>query len=575
MLPKKHTPTSPEEGGLAVAPCPRQPGQRALRAGADRRRRLRGDHLRGGLLRGAGGRQDPDRLPAVAAGRRRDAGAAAGRAGGSDALFGAAAPAAARAVHRLRDDAAGVDGLLARPAAEADPAAGRPQLQRDAGERLEAPSSSAHPALGRAVEPARRAEAVGRRRSSSRRCGRASSMPWQLWIVPLLAWGVFVALMFTALSLPGGPPAPAVGGQREARLSAGPAAAGDDPGRGRGGSGPRGQTGSFLKNRLTWIGFALPALLFGFNGLHQYVPELPGRHDRLDLNDFFTAAALERDGLLPHLSLVRGHRLLLPAADRPAVLALVLLSVDEAGGGGRGGARLPAGDDADVRLQDCSSATRSSAAIWCWSAICSTRPARTLARVWRAATRFGGRRGARMDGRRTNCSPTATAFWGLVVSVLLSAGWLTMLGMSYWLALFELVVLLFVVALVMARSTCEVGMLMTETSFRPIDIYRMVGDVRNLGAANLTGLAFLDGLWMRDQRGLLLTGFLELDEVRRRRARAAALAAGRVRARAGGRARRLRLSAHLAALPAGRGADVQLRLSGQSGLGVPRTRRRC
>jgi hypothetical protein len=70
-------------------------------------------------------------------------------------------------------------------------------------------------------------------------------------------------------------------------------------------------------------------------------------------------------------------------------------------------------------------------------------------------------------------------------------------------------VLFFVVALVMARSTCESGMLMTETSFRPIDIYRMVGDVRNLGGANLTGMAFLDGLWMRDQRGLILTGFLD------------------------------------------------------------------
>jgi hypothetical protein len=101
------------------------------------------------------------------------------------------------------------------------------------------------------------------------------------------------------------------------------------------------------------------------------------------------------------------------------------------------------------------------------------------------------------------------AFWGLAAGLIFSAGWLTLLGMSYWLALFELVVLLFGVALVMARSTSEAGMLMTETSFRPIDLYRMFGDVRGLGAANVTGLAFLDALWMRDQRGLLLTGFLD------------------------------------------------------------------
>jgi hypothetical protein len=102
-----------------------------------------------------------------------------------------------------------------------------------------------------------------------------------------------------------------------------------------------------------------------------------------------------------------------------------------------------------------------------------------------------------------------TAFRGLVGSIVLMVVWLRMLGMSPWLAAFEICVLLFVVALVMARSTSEAGMLMTETSFRPIDIFRMVGDPRDLGGANLTGLAFLDGLWMRDQRGLILTAFLD------------------------------------------------------------------
>jgi hypothetical protein len=81
--------------------------------------------------------------------------------------------------------------------------------------------------------------------------------------------------------------------------------------------------------------------------------------------------------------------------------------------------------------------------------------------------------------------------------------------MSYWLALCELCILIFIVALVMARSTCEGGMLMTETSFRPIDIFRMFGDVRNLGGGNLTCMAFMDGLLMRDLRGLILTGFLD------------------------------------------------------------------
>ena len=69
--------------------------------------------------------------------------------------------------------------------------------------------------------------------------------------------------------------------------------------------------------------------------------------------------------------------------------------------------------------------------------------------------------------------------------------------------------MLFVVALVLARSTSESGLLMTEASFRPIDMLRMVMDTRSFSAANLTGLAFLDAVWMRDMRGLVLTGFLD------------------------------------------------------------------
>ena len=36
------------------------------------------------------------------------------------------------------------------------------------------------------------------RPDSSRRCGPGEHIPWNLWILPLCAWGVFVALMFTA-----------------------------------------------------------------------------------------------------------------------------------------------------------------------------------------------------------------------------------------------------------------------------------------------------------------------------------------------------------------------------------------
>jgi hypothetical protein len=88
-----------------------------------------------------------------------------------------------------------------------------------------------------------------------------------------------------------------------------------------------------------------------------------------------------------------------------------------------------------------------------------------------------------------------------------------------------------VLAVIMARSTAEAGMLMTEVTWRPIDLYRMVAPIHALGPANLTTLAFFDNMFLRDQRGLLLTGMLDSMRMSdatqvRRRSFLGALAAG-------------------------------------------------
>jgi hypothetical protein len=105
--------------------------------------------------------------------------------------------------------------------------------------------------------------------------------------------------------------------------------------------------------------------------------------------------------------------------------------------------------------------------------------------------------------------PYRVAVWGLLGSILASALWLWGMGMSLWLALMELIVFLFITAIIMARSTAEAGLLMTESTFRPVDFYRMIAPLHGLGPTNLTLLAFVDNLFLRDQRGLLLTGFLD------------------------------------------------------------------
>lgn len=318
-------------------------------------------------------------------------------------------------------------------------------------------------------------------------------LPWDAWVVPLVAWGVFVALIFSAyLCL-------AVLLRRQwvdnERLSFPLTQLPMEVMRPASG-------GSFLANRLTWFGFGIPAFVFGFNGIHQWYPSFPEFVTDINLNTYLQTppwnAALFFHVYISFAAI--GFFYLLPTDLLFSLWFLFLLTrcVDVfAASRGYQPQIMPMYGCLEFIGYQIIGCYLVMVGYMLWAA----RP--HMLRIWRSAWRRMG------DPDGDELLSYRTAFWGMLICILLSAGWLTLLGMSYWLALFELVILLFVVALVMARSTCESGMLMTETSFRPIDVFRMVGDVRNLGASNIAGLAFLDALWMRDQRGLVLTGFLD------------------------------------------------------------------
>jgi hypothetical protein len=320
-------------------------------------------------------------------------------------------------------------------------------------------------------------------------------IPWSLWLHPLMIWAVFVALIFFAylcmavilrrqwvdnekLSFPLVQlPLEMIRGE-------------ESPG------------GSFLKSKITWMGFAIPALLFGFNGLHQWYPSVPDVAVDIDLNQFLDHAPWNGATYF-HIFIsfaAIGFFYLLPTDLLFSLWFFFLFGKAEEIGAAALGYQPPimpmygCREFVGYQIIGCYIVLSGYMLYTAWP---------HLKRVWRAAV------GRSNEEQPDEILSYRTACFGLIAALLLAAGWMTLIGMSYWLALFELVVLLFVVALVMARSTCEAGMLMTETSFRPIDIYRMFGDVRNLGGANMTGLAFLDALWMRDQRGLVLTGFLD------------------------------------------------------------------
>jgi len=96
-----------------------------------------------------------------------------------------------------------------------------------------------------------------------------------------------------------------------------------------------------------------------------------------------------------------------------------------------------------------------------------------------------------------------------LVGLSVAIGWGIKAGLSPLVAVVEFTVYLGVVVLVMARSVAEGGLMMTETSFRPIDLMRLFVPKHQLGARNLTILGFLDAVFTRDLRGLLVTPLLD------------------------------------------------------------------
>lgn len=105
--------------------------------------------------------------------------------------------------------------------------------------------------------------------------------------------------------------------------------------------------------------------------------------------------------------------------------------------------------------------------------------------------------------------PLRLAVVGLVVATLGSIIWFWKLGMSPAVAVLNVVIFLFVTIPVMARSVNEVGLLETETSFRPVDLIRMVMPIQKLSRRTMTALSLTDAVFMRDQRGNLLSAFLD------------------------------------------------------------------
>ncbi|HIE28085.1 TPA: hypothetical protein EYP66_12435 [Candidatus Poribacteria bacterium] len=262
------------------------------------------------------------------------------------------------------------------------------------------------------------------------------------------------------------------------------------------------ETGGFFKNRLMWLGFGLPTLIFTLNGLHGIYPSVPWLRLQHNLNQFFTERPFSAMYYTPaFISFAAvGFFYLLPTQLLFSLWAFFIFTRLQDILAAAFGMRVSGMPLYPTRLYiGYQVAGAYLVLVVYFIYVSGSHLKQVLKRVFTQEA---------IDDTG-ELLPYRVAFWGLIISFLLSVLWCYYSGLTLWFAFFELLIYIGFVAVVMARSTAEGGLLMTETSFRPIDLYVMVAQKASLGASSLTFLSFFDAIFTRDQRGLILTGFLD------------------------------------------------------------------
>ena len=320
-------------------------------------------------------------------------------------------------------------------------------------------------------------------------------LPGMAWVVPLLAWSVFLGLIFFSflcltailrrqwvdnekLSFP---------------LAQLPLEVLSKDERGR----------NFFARPLVWLGALIPVAVYGIDWVHQIEPVVPLIPMSMVLNDYMTSPPWNQVSYTPLIFsfAALGFFYLLPADVLLSIWFFFLLDRAEELVGIQYGFSMPHMPTSWLPLFQGYQTIGAYVALVGYL-LYVARP--HLKNVWLNAI---GR--IRTAEAQDEILSYRTAFWGLTVSLVLCCLMLWAVGMSFWLSVLEIVTVVLLIAVVMARSTAEGGLLMTETTFQPYDIYRMGGSMHGLGAGNLTLLAFVDHLLSHDQRGLLMTGMLD------------------------------------------------------------------
>jgi hypothetical protein len=262
--------------------------------------------------------------------------------------------------------------------------------------------------------------------------------------------------------------------------------------------------GRFLRNKLTWIGFGVPTIIFTVNGLHGLWPTIPELKVQYPLNPLLTSMGrpwADAGYTTAYASLAAvGFAYFLPTQLLFSLWFFYVFVRVENIVFSSLGAHYQAMPLYPTSLWNGYQAAGAYLVLMGYL-VRSALP--QLREMWRRAWE------GEPPGERPEMMSARTSLVALTLATLVAILWFVYLGMSPAIAVVEVVVFLFVVVPIMARSVSEAGMLMTETSFRPMDLVRLVTTSSAFSPRTLAALALADSAFTRDLRGNLVSTFLD------------------------------------------------------------------
>ena len=267
----------------------------------------------------------------------------------------------------------------------------------------------------------------------------------------------------------------------------------------------------FWSNKTMWGGFAFAFLVFFVNGLNANFPDFPKLVTDMNMGPYFSERPWNQMDYTPlYVSLAAiGFLYFLPVEMLFSLwFFFVMARMQDVGATLFGGVPQGIGTHNARIFTGYQAAGAYIALIFAQLRIGWPH----FRAAWRTA--FGPKNKRPLDDSGEILS-YRTAFLGLFLGFAFIIFWLAVAGMNPWLAAAQMGLYLFFIAIIMARGVAEAGFLMTETSFLPSHVISLLTPLAGFGGPSLTMMGMANAVFIRDQRGGLLSSFMDNQKIMR------------------------------------------------------------